>query len=296
MKPQNKQRSTVLAIVLLLANFHAFAQAVDKNSVSLGVNYFAANNTIPYVLVRAKSKIDGKFKPVANIAVAVYLDTTSAATLIGKVLTNNKGEAVTLIPPSLKAKWQQSKKHSFYAVFDGNKQYDANSGDVSVGKAKIVIDTSADRKITATVLALKDSTWQPVAGAELKIGIRRLDGDLSINETATFTTDSTGQTTADFKRDSIPGDTKGNIVLVAKMEDNEQYGNISTEKIVPWGGKFVTINDTFDRRTLFGTRDKTPIWLLLIASSIIVAVWGIIIKLVFSLITIKKLGHAAVGV
>ncbi len=229
MKPQNKQRSTVLAIVLLLANFHAFAQAVDKNSVSLGVNYFAANNTIPYVLVRAKSKIDGKFKPVANIAVAVYLDTTSAATLIGKVLTNNKGEAVTLIPPSLKAKWQQSKKHSFYAVFDGNKQYDANSGDVSVGKAKIVIDTSADRKITATVLALKDSTWQPVAGAELKIGIRRLDGDLSINETATFTTDSTGQTTADFKRDSIPGDTKGNIVLVAKMEDNEQYGNISTE-------------------------------------------------------------------
>ncbi len=294
MKSQNKQRNTLLAIVFLLSHFNSFAQAVEKNSVSLGVNYFVANNAIPYVLVRAKSKIDGKFKPVANITVAVYLDTTSTATLIGKIVTNNKGEATTNIPLSLKNKWQLSKKHSFFAVFDGDKLYDASNGDVTVGKAKIVIDTTADKKITATVFAMKDSTWLPVAGAEVKIGVKRFDGDLSVNETATFTTDSTGQTSADFKRDSIPGDAKGNIVLVAKIEDNDQFGNISTEKIVPWGSNFVTINNTFYRRTLFGTRDKTPIWLLLIASAIVIGVWGTLIKLVFSLIKIKKLGEATV--
>ena len=138
---------------------------------------------------------------------------------------------------------------------------------------------------------MKDTSWIPVKGVELKIAVRRLDADLSVNETASFTTDSTGQASADFKRDSIPGDIKGNIVLVAKIEDNDQYGNLLIEKSVPWGSKFAAVNN-FDRRTLFATRDKTPIWLLFMAYSIVITVWGILISLVISIFKIKKLGEA----
>ncbi len=122
-----------------------------------------------------------------------------------------------------------------------------------------------------------------------KIAVKRLGGNLLVNETPTFTTDSTGQASADFKRDSIPGDSKGNIILVAAVEDNEQFGNLSVEKTVPWGSKFQYVS-TFDKRSLFATRDKAPVWLEFIAYSIIVAVWGILIYLVMNVLKIKKLG------
>jgi hypothetical protein len=127
---------------------------------------------------------------------------------------------------------------------------------------------------------------------ELKIAVKRLGADLPVNETPTFTTDSTGQASADFKRDSIPGDAAGIITLVAKIEDNDQHGNISAEKAVPWGAKFVAVNN-FDRRTLYATRDKAPIWLVLMATSIIIVVWGILISLIMNIVKIKKLGKQA---
>ncbi len=136
---------------------------------------------------------------------------------------------------------------------------------------------------------MKDTAWVPVKGVELILGIRRLGSDLPINETPTFTTDSTGKALGAFKRDSIPGDAKGNIVLVAKIVDNDQYGNLLIEKTVPWGAKFVPVN-TFNKRSLFATRDKAPVWLMLVATSIIAAVWGILIMLVINLFKIKKLG------
>ena len=291
MKLLNKNIIGFLSIILLLSSYDALSQDAQKGDLSVGLNYFINNNKIPYLLVKVKTKVDGKFKPVSDIPLNLFLDKDSAGTLIGKVVTNEKGEATAIIPPTLKNQWNSSIKHSFLASFDGNKKYESAKADLTVGKAKILIDTTSDRKITATVFEMKDTSWIPVKGVELKIAVRRLDADLSVNETASFTTDSTGQASADFKRDSIPGDIKGNIVLVAKIEDNDQYGNLLIEKSVPWGSKFAAVNN-FDKRTLFATRDKTPIWLLFMAYSIVITVWGILISLVISIFKIKKLGEA----
>ena len=53
-------------------------------------------------------KVDGKFKPVSDIAVNLSLDKDSAGTLIGKVVTNEKGEATAIIPATLKNQWNSS--------------------------------------------------------------------------------------------------------------------------------------------------------------------------------------------
>jgi len=294
MKLLNKKIIGCIGLLLLLSGSTVLAQDTEKNNVSLSLNYYLSNNSVPYLLVRAKTKIEGKFKPVTNIPVSLYLDKEDAATLIGKVNTNDKGEATAIIPASLKQEWNTTLKHTFLASFEGNKSFDSVRTDLTVGKAKIIIDTTSDRKVTATVYEMKDTVWTPVKGVELKIAVRRLDADLSVNETATFTTDSTGTASADFKRDSIPGDAKGNIILIAKVEDNDQYGNLLIEKEVPWGGKFVSVSE-FDRRTLFATRDKAPLWLQFIAYSIVIVVWGILIMLVLNVFKIKKLGEVAVS-
>ena len=290
MKLLNKKIITLFSIVFLLSGYDGLSQDAQKGDLNISLSSFISNNKIPYVLVKVKTKVDGKFQMVSGINLNLFLDKDSAGTLIAKVVTNEKGEATAVIPPSLKNEWNASITHTFLATFEGNKKYEASKADVIVGKAKILIDTTSDRKITATFLEMKDTAWTPVKGVELKIAVKRFDADLSVNETQTFTTDSLGQASADFKRDSIPGDSKGNIILVAKVEDNDQYGNLSIEQTVPWGAQFVAQNN-FNKRTLFATRDKAPVWLLLMAYSIVIVVWGILFSLVDTIFKIKKLGQ-----
>jgi len=289
MKLLNKIVAGSIAVMLLISGNKGFSQGAEKASLSITLSYYEVNNQLPHISALVKTKVDGRFKPAGGIPLKLFLNKDSSGTVIGKVVTNENGQAFAFIPPSLKNEWKSSKTHTFLASFDGDKKYESAKADLTVAKAKIEIST-ADKTITAKVFQLTDTTWVPVKGVDVKFGVRRLGADLPVNETPTFTTDSTGQASADFKRDSIPGDAKGNIVLVAKVEDNEQFGNIAVEKTVPWGAKFVPVS-TFDERTLFATRSKAPIWLIVVSSGIILAVWITLILLVQNIFRIKKLGQ-----
>jgi hypothetical protein len=291
MKLLNKIFTGTLLLTLLASAATAFSQTPEKGDLSIAINYYITNNRVPYLVVKVKTKVDGRFKNVAGIPLKLYLDKDSVGTSIAKVITNERGEASAMIPPSVRKEWNSQSKHTFLANFDGDKKYSSAKGDLTVSRAKILI-VAADKKVTATVLALKDTTWIPVKGVDVILAVRRLASDLNINETPTFTTDSTGKVSGDFKRDSIPGDAKGNITLLAKIVDNDQYGNLVIEKSVPWGAKFIPVS-TFNNRTLFATWDKSPIWLLVIVYSIVIGVWGILIMLVLNLLRIKKLGGSS---
>ena len=89
----------------------------------------------------------------------------------------------------------------------------------------------------------------------------------------------------------MPGDEKGNLLLVAKVEDNDSYGNLVTERSVPWGTSVKADNSFFDLRTLWTTRFRTPYWLLIIAYSIVIGVWGSIFYLVKQMLRVKKMGR-----
>ncbi len=293
MKLLNKILSGALFLFFLCPVCTVFAQTADKGSLSIAVSYYVSNNKVPSLVAKVKTKINGRFQNVGGIPLSLFLSKDTAASLISNVVTNEHGEAYANIPASLKKQWGTSVKHTFIAAFRGNTKYDSTSGNVTVGKAKILIDTVSGRSIVATFMEMKDTTWTPVKGVDVVLAVKRSGGDLNINETPTFSTDSTGKASGDFKRDKLPGDLKGNIILVAKVVDNDQYGNLSIEKVVPWGAKFVSQNPDFNARTLFATRAKAPIWLLFIATGIIIAVWTVLILLVVNIVKIKRLGSEA---
>src|SRR5579863_8415301 len=238
----NKITAAVLVIGCFGGGQNAVAQPVGKGRLSIALSYFADNDKVPYLRASAKTKVNGRFKPVGCVALKLYLNNDSAGNLIKDVVTNENGEASAPIPPSLKEAWRRSSKRNFVVSFQGDSNYESADGDLAVARAKIVVDTASGRKIVATVLEWKDTGWSPVKGVDLAIAIKRLDAYLNVNQTATFTTDSTGSVQADFKRDSIPGDANGNIVIVAKVDDNDSYGNLLEERTVPWGTKFVDAN------------------------------------------------------
>jgi hypothetical protein len=284
---QFKQTSLALGVISLIS-IVSFAQA-EKNDLILNLGYFNNNNQIQYLQAETKSKIDGKFQMVPGISITFYLGTEDPAHLLGKSVTDDNGDAVLFIPATAQKEWGTDSKHSFIAVSTPTKLYDETRGTFDLTKAKLVIDTTTDKNIVVTISAFNDSVWTPVKGVDIKVAVKRMGGDLGVNETATFTSDSTGTITAEYKRDSLPGDAKGNIVLVAKVEDNDLYGNLSMEKTVPWGVPVQYVSE-YDKRTLFARRGRAPVWLELMAYSTILVVWGVLLYLLTRISKLKKLG------
>src|SRR5437588_10622080 len=134
MKPLNKIFIGLLTASSLSPGF-GFSQGAPKNDVSVAISYFSYNNRVPYLVVNAKSKIDGRFQPVGGIGVKLYLDKDSVGTFIGKVVTNGKGTANIVIPASAKTQWNTATTHTFLASFDGNKKFEPAKADLTVARA-----------------------------------------------------------------------------------------------------------------------------------------------------------------
>ena len=295
---KNKYMIGLLAMAVCLCNYsYCFGQDSTKHELVVNVGYYMTGNKIIYLMVHAKTKINTKFQPVKNSVISLYLDSIGDNNFIAKVTTDDNGAAKAIIPPVLKSAWDVSSVHTFLGISEATKDFDVTKVETPVTRTKINIDTSSDgekRSITVTVSALKNGEWMPAKDVEMKVGISRLGSILSAGDEATYTTDSTGSVTVELKKDSLPGDEKGNIVLAAKVEDNDQYGNLLIEKSVPWGVALVPDKAFFDQRTLWSTRFRTPIWLLFMAYSIVIGVWGTLIYLVLQIIKVRKMGKAAV--
>jgi hypothetical protein len=274
----------------------SFAQdsTVPASPVLLDIKYFVSDEQVPYLVVKTKTKKDRKFLPVKGIPVTAFLNEESNTSMLGKAITNEKGEGKIMIPISFKSAWDSSSEFTFKAVSDATGKIEAITAELTIKKAKLVLDTLNEdgvKSIRITALEKTQSEWTPAKDVEVKIMVKRLLGDLPIGDAESYTTDSTGQVIAEFKRDSLPGDIKGYLILLAKTEDNDLYGNLFIEKFIKWGKPSQDNNDAFNSRSLWGTRFKTPLWLLGMAYSIILGVWGVIIFLVFQLLKIKKMGR-----
>jgi hypothetical protein len=290
MKSMNCHKAILLC--LLLIGVGGFAQDSAKKELLLDVKYFMPANRVPYVTVQAKTKIEKRFQPVAGVVCSVYLD--SVPQLLGKVVTDARGDARVVFFPAVKNSWDASAVHTFIAVSGATKQFDETTAEISVTKSKMVIDTLADadvRTVKARVFQLSNNEWVPAGDVELKLGVRRLGGDLPISDEETYTTDSTGEVQAEFKKEKLPGDSAGNIILVARVDDNEQLGNLSAEIKLPWGVPSV-VHNTFDQRALWATRNKAPGWLLFMAGTVISIVWGTILFLLWQVGRIRRLGKS----
>lgn len=297
MKQNLKMKNTLLLLSFLPLSATVVAQADStKPEVTVTIHHLVVNNSFQYLVVETKTKVNNRWQPMKNLPVQLFLDSNSTDNLVAKLQTDETGKAKAIIPPSLKSTWDASATHKFLAVTQ-----DGTTAESEITKAKINIDTAnvdGARTVNVQVMKWENNDWVPAKDVELRIGVKRLSSELKIGDDETYTTDSTGQVAAEFKRDSLPADEKarlndsvgqGNLILVARVEDNDSYGSLSIEKSVPWGVYFKRENN-FGERALWASRGKAPVWLYAMAYSIIIAVWGTLFYLIYLIIRIKKIG------
>jgi hypothetical protein len=278
--------SVLATIIFLTISFYVSGQ--EKGSLKLGLMYTQVNDQAPVLRLSTKTKKGKKFEQVEGIEITLSFMEETPKGFLGKVKTDKAGLASFELPAQILPTLDSLSPFKFIATTASNEQFDAVTSESEITKARIELalpEVDSTRAVEAKVLALQEGKWTEVPEVEVKLFVKRLFSDLPLGE-GTYTTNETGQVSGEFNT-NIPGDGEGNIIVGAKIDDNETYGTIISVKSVKWG---VPLKDdrSFYKRTLWAARDKTPLWLLIFPNIIIITVWGFIFYLFYLIRIIRK--------
>ncbi len=127
-----------------------------------------------------------------------------------------------------------------------------------------IIETDSSKTCKAIVMI--DDTI-PVKGTDVNFYVKRFFGLIPI--ALAETTDENGEATVSYEK-KLPGDSLGNIILIAQMDDDDA---ISDQVIAKWGTK-AKYESKISQRELWASRSNAPLYLIIISNAIIVGIWG----------------------
>jgi len=147
------------------------------------------------------------------------------------------------------------------------------------------LDDQADKRVAIQVFQQGDSALKPVEELDISLYVERLFSYLPVGDRFN-TTDENGYVEIHMPSD-LPGDSKGNLKLILKIEDAETIRDTIIHTEVKWGIP-VIYDVTEEKRSLWAARANAPLSLLLLVNSLLLGVWGIIIYICYEMYLIKK--------
>ncbi len=121
----------------------------------------------------------------------------------------------------------------------------------------------------------------PVPEAVLGIFVQRWFKPLKIGE---GTTDEKGEATVEVPG-NLPGDAKGNITLLAKLDENEMYGNLETNVTQKWG---IPVSDKLNELPRALWSSHPPYWMMITFIILVSVVWGHYLVILIQLFRLRK--------
>ena len=133
---------------------------------------------------------------------------------------------------------------------------------------------------------VSDTDGIPIEEVELYFYVKRTFSLLPIGD-GFNSTDENGLVELEFPND-LPGDTEGNVTIIVKIIENDLYNDLSIETIKKWGIP-TEISDNTEKRSLWAAAANAPISLIISISGMILAIWFIILYIIFSLFKISEI-------
>lgn len=285
----------ILSITLLIPG-HLFAQAdstqiqepaaeEESSLISPLLEFFSiqkADNTIDLkAALKAKFKGSSIKLPLLKITFRLVTDTMEKE--LGFVITNGEGKAVLNVQPGVLNADKEGKFH-FKAVFAGNKSIEAAEGEITVKRARLEITPVKEDSLLTVQVKLIDvgtGTETPVPETVVGIFVHRSFNPLKIGE---GTTDENGEVTIEVPA-NLPGDAKGNITLIAKLDENELYGNLEAGVTQQWG---VPVSDKLQELPRALWSPHAPLWMMITFIILICTVWGHYLVIIIQLFRLRR--------
>ncbi|MBK6380428.1 MAG: hypothetical protein IPI88_14690 [Chitinophagaceae bacterium] len=240
-----------------------------------------SDNTID-LKATVKAKIKGTFLNLRLLKITFLQVSDTTEKNLGFIITDERGKA-TLNVKNEALIMAKDGSLNFKASFAGNKQMETADGEVTVKKAQLQITPVKEDSLLTVKVKFVAPGAADSAGKDLTIGIfvNRSFNPLKIGE---GTTDENGEVTVEIPA-NLPGDDKGNITLLAKIDENENYGNLEASVTQQWG---IPVSDkqVDQPRALWSVHP--PIWMLVTFIALMVIVWGHFLVIVYELFRLRK--------
>lgn len=230
-----------------------------------------------------QAKVKGSFIKLRLLKVTFLQVTEDAEKELGFVITDGFGKAVLNIKATQLQTDKEGKLH-FKAVFAGNKQMDPADGEVTIKRARLeILPVKEDSLLTAKVklIDIGTGTEIPVPETALGIFVHRSFNPLKVGE---GTTDENGEATIEVPA-NLPGDAKGNITLMAKLDESEIYGNMETSVNQPWG---IPVSDQLHELPRALWSSHPPYWMMATFIILMTTVWGHYLVIIVQLFRLRK--------
>lgn len=146
---------------------------------------------------------------------------------------------------------------------------------------------ASEHKIQAKVSGLEGEAITAVSGAEVRLMVRRRFGNLQIGEAVMTNVDGVANFAAPG---DLPGDTLGNLAMLAQLDNEEEFGLVVSESLLPAGLPMTPVSLTAER-AMWNVNKMAPIWLIIAFTICIFGVWGFIFFIIFQLKMIFVLGE-----
>jgi len=277
----------LIVFIISIFNFQSvYAQEGKKNSVRLKSDYIKIMDSTSYFNIKAFARIDKENIDVAHIDLTVYNVQGDDEIELGTVTTNMHGECKFFLKDlSTFSVDSTTNAYNFNIAFKGNDAYKRTSKEVSFRDASILADFVVQDSLNYVSATLKETTTDSVLSDQiLNVQVQRLFRPLKIGEEFN-STDENGTILVNIP-DGIPG-VDGNLIIEVVLADSDDYGTIKALVKAPVGVPIVD-ESTFDERTMWSPRNKTPIFLLIFPNLLIFGIWGLIIYLFINLFKISK--------
>ncbi|HEX6845845.1 MAG TPA: hypothetical protein VF144_02650 [Chitinophagaceae bacterium] len=230
-----------------------------------------------------QAKIGGGVTKLPGLKIEFSVVSDSLTKKLGEAITDNKGLAIINCKPD-QLTTDAEGQLNFKASFGGKDSIESAEESVTVKRARLEITPiKEDSLLTVKVKLIDLSTGTETAVPETDLGVfvKRLFSSLKLGEGKT---DEAGEATIEIPN-NLPGDDKGNITLIARLDESEAYGNLEASVEQQWGTP--VSHELKDLpRALWSPHP--PVWMLITFVILMSAVWGHYIVIIVQLIRLRK--------
>ncbi len=279
---------TLISMAMLPLNSFA-AEKTDSLALPvesrLALNYLCNSDSVILSAVLSIKKGDFTLA-LENAQIAFSASNGETNLSLGKFSTTQEGIATCRVAIS---NFPADKEGlvSYSATFIGTDKYPWAEASVVAKPAKIkllfnVEDSLRILKVTATQENEKGEAVA-IPNETVIIYIPRLFSLLKIGEIAL---DETGVGTLEFPKE-IVGDSLGNLVVIAKIEEHDKFGFLQGQNTINWGVPKQYYQAEIPSRELW--TPIAPMWMIITLLVMLAGVWAHYMYAVYELIMIKRL-------
>jgi len=272
--------------VLNISSSDLYAQKEKKNKARLNVQYVKIMDGEIYFDIKASSRVKKKTVKISNIEINIFNELEDERIDLGKTITNMQGESRFKLKNLNLIKPDSSNTYNILFTFNGNDSFKKAKKSIRFKDAIISAEIITKDSLNYVSATLVDpNTDNPITDEVLTVQVQRLFKPLRIGEEFN-NTDDDGKIIVPIEQ-GIPG-IDGNLTFEVVLNESDDYGTVMA-LVTGHVGVPIVDESTFDQRTMWSPRNKTPIFLLIFPNLLIIGIWGLIVYLITNLFKLSKL-------